>query len=370
MVLSVALPVFFTTEQNNATLPAFLSYTSHTAVVSPGYTYRAIPSSVIAQIRAHPAVAHAIPSKAMRMMASIPMQGEMMSISVHAVREQDLPILLDVYGLRLGEGELVQPRSGQIVLTSALARNRGLNVGDAVGHPVHERDGIPTELTVVGLLESADSALVDREGYAVPPMPRWVAFASYEYADSHERYAGVPIHVLVVPVAGRESEMEAWLEETIASPQAKIGTLSTSYGLWWTIVKFMLLCLVITEAIMTLVAAGALAILNYVFIMQRRDEFGVLHAAGHSRARLIGRTLQESIGIAVVAWLIGAACCIILVLSAQIIVYAPIGTSLDLTNPTPWLFTLPIPVAVVTASASTIAWALKRLDPVAVIERR
>jgi hypothetical protein len=44
--------------------------------------------------------------------------------------------------------------------------------------------------------------------------------------------------------------------------------------------------------------------------------------------------------------------------------------SLDLTNTTPWLFTLPIPVAVVAASAGTIACALSQLDPVAVIERR
>jgi hypothetical protein len=44
--------------------------------------------------------------------------------------------------------------------------------------------------------------------------------------------------------------------------------------------------------------------------------------------------------------------------------------TLSLTNVTPWLFTLPIPVAVIGASAGTIAWALSRLDPVAVIERR
>jgi hypothetical protein len=51
-------------------------------------------------------------------------------------------------------------------------------------------------------------------------------------------------------------------------------------------------------------------------------------------------------------------------------VYAPIGLGLDLYNPWPWLFTLPIPLAIVAASAGTIAWALSRLDPVAVIERR
>jgi hypothetical protein len=197
-----------------------------------------------------------------------------------------------------------------------------------------------------------------------------VAFTSYEYVDSHERYTGVPTHVLVVPVKERESEMEVWLEEVIASPRAKVETLSASYGLWWYIVRFMLLSLVITAAIMTLVAAGALAILNYVFIMQRRDEFGVLYAVGHSRLGLIARALRESASVAAMAWLVGAVCCIILVLGAQAIVYAPLGTSLDLTNPMPWLFTLPIPVAVVAASAGTIAWALSRLDPVAVIERR
>jgi hypothetical protein len=115
---------------------------------------------------------------------------------------------------------------------------------------------------------------------------------------------------------------------------------------------------------------GALAILNTIFVAQRRDEFGVLHTAGHSRAGLIERTARESVGIAGAAWVIGATCCLSLLLVAQAIVYAPRGISLDLANITPWLFTLPIPLAVVAASAGTIAWALSRLDPVAVIERR
>jgi ABC-type antimicrobial peptide transport system permease subunit len=113
-----------------------------------------------------------------------------------------------------------------------------------------------------------------------------------------------------------------------------------------------------------------LAILSYIHVTQRRDEFGVLHAAGYSRARLIARTVQESVGISVAAWLIGAACSLVLLLSTQTLIYVPRGLSLDLYNPGPWLFTLPIPVAVVAASAGTIAWALSRLDPVAVIERR
>jgi ABC-type antimicrobial peptide transport system permease subunit len=113
-----------------------------------------------------------------------------------------------------------------------------------------------------------------------------------------------------------------------------------------------------------------LAIMNYIFVTQRRDEFGALHAVGHSRATLIARTLRESVSIAVVAWLVGAAVCIAGMFYAQTTIYTPLGTSLDWTNLAPWLHTLSIPVAVVVASAGTIAWALSKLDPVAIIERR
>ena len=43
---------------------------------------------------------------------------------------------------------------------------------------------------------------------------------------------------------------------------------------------------------------------------------------------------------------------------------------LDVFNTAPWLFTLPMPLAVVTVSGGLVAWMLSRLDPVAVIERR
>jgi ABC-type antimicrobial peptide transport system permease subunit len=370
MVLGVALPGFLIGTINDSTLPLYLSYTTHATVVSPGFMYRAVAPDIIAQIRAHPAVAHAIPVKALTMMVNLPPGGEIGSIPVYAVREQDLSILLDAYGLRLGEGDMVQPRSGQIVLTSALARNRNLVLGDAIGHPVHERDGMPTELTVVGLLDSTSPTLVERTGYDVPPMPRWAGFASYEYVGGHERYADTPTNLLVVPVEGRDSEMEVWLEETIASPRVRIETLGSSYLSWRTIVQTAQATMAIGSAILSVVAGLGLAIMNYIFVTQRRDEFGALHAVGHSRAALIARTLRESVSIAVVAWLVGAVVCIAGMFYAQATLYTPLGTSLDWTNLAPWLHTLSIPLAVVVASAGTIAWALSKLDPVAVIERR
>jgi ABC-type lipoprotein release transport system permease subunit len=370
MVPGVTLPGFLAAILWDSTLAYFLSYTSHSAIIAPGYTYHAVPPDVVAQIKAHPAVAHTIPVKALSMVIDLPMIGEFASAPIYAVREQDLPILLDVYGLHLGEGELIRPRSNHVILTGALAQNRNLDVGDVIGHPVHERDGMPTEMTVVGLLESTNPELVERKGYNVPALPRWVGFASYEYVDGHERYAGTPTHLLVIPIKGRELEMETWLEETLASPRVEIETLDKSYRIWQQNVQTIQMTNAISTTLLTAAAALGLAILNTVFFTQRRDEFGILHAAGHDRVELVTRTLRESVSITFAAWLIGAASVLILLLGTQAAVYAPKGMSLDLTNVIPWLFTLPIPLATVTASAGTIAWALSRLDPVAVIERR
>ena len=368
MVLGVAFPSFVSTMMTDATWPLLISYSSHASIVSPAPTYQAVDPAVLAQIRAHPGVAHVIPVRVLSMMVNaIPAESP---LPVYAVREGDMQTLLDLYGLHVGEGEMVRPRSGQIVLTHALAQNRGLGVGDAVGRPIHKMDSMPTALTIVGLLDSTAPGLAERKGYHVPTALRWVGFASYEFVEDHEQYSAAPMQSLVIPVEGHAAEVETWLEESIASPQVAVETFGTRYRYVQEFLRIALPLLAITESILAVVAAVALAILNYIFVTQRQDEFGILHAVGHSRVRLIARTLRESAGIAGVAWLIGAACCLVLVLGAQAIVYAPKGMSLDLANAVPWLFTLPIPLAVAAASAGTIGWTLSRLDPVAIIERR
>ncbi len=99
-------------------------------------------------------------------------------------------------------------------------------------------------------------------------------------------------------------------------------------------------------------------------------EFGVLNALGFGHLQLVWRVARETAAVVVAAWLLSLALCAAGLLSMQFGLYAPLGFRLDFFNPTPWLFTLPIPVAVLAASAGTIAWTLARLDPVAIIERR
>ena len=124
------------------------------------------------------------------------------------------------------------------------------------------------------------------------------------------------------------------------------------------------------ESAIAVVAAVALAGLNYLFVAQRQSEFGVLHALGYSRLQLVWRTVRETVFTAGVAWLLSVGLCSLALLYLMLGLFGPLGLKINFFNPTPWLFTLPVPIAVLIATSGTIAWTLSKLDPVAIIERR
>jgi ABC-type antimicrobial peptide transport system permease subunit len=96
----------------------------------------------------------------------------------------------------------------------------------------------------------------------------------------------------------------------------------------------------------------------------------VLNALGLNRLQLVWRVVRESLFTTGTAWLVAVLGCAAILLGLRYGLYVPSGLNLNLFNPTPWFFTLPVPVAVLAVSAAAVAWTLSRLDPVAVIERR
>jgi ABC-type lipoprotein release transport system permease subunit len=360
MILGVAFPVFLTSAVIDGLEPGF-EYLRYVSRVSPG-TGPAVDPGVTAQVRSHPAVARVVP--AMRLWLSVlvpPGSGD--TVNIYGVAEDELPALIDLFGMHLVEGRLPHARSNEIVISEAVARNRGLRVGDTIGRPIQEReevdpmiaDDIPIEMVVVGLLSPDDL---------------WLGLASFEYLESHELTSSRPVHLLVLPAEGRKGELDAWLEESVASAQTDVNTYDAQRREFQQLTQSMLLLFAAVESITAIVAAIALATLNHIFFTQRREEFGTLHALGRSRPWLVLRTVKETGSAIAVAWLTGAAVCMVGLVCAQAIIYAPRGLSLDFFNPVPWLFTLPIPLAVIAVGTGTIARTLSRLDPVAVIERR
>jgi ABC-type lipoprotein release transport system permease subunit len=282
-------------------------------------------------------------------------------VPLYGVSERDLQTLTGLSGIRVTEGRLPQPRTNQVVLSEALAQNRGWRVGDRIGraHDGRQDDDLPTEMVIVGIFSSQPG-----EG------DLWTGFVSLEYLSSHEFYVSRPIHLLVLPKPGHKDRMDAWLEESVASERTAVQTfagMQTDLHLAGWII---LAVLGIVESVIAVVAAVALAILSYTFFTQRRDEFGILHAVGHSRRWLIWRTAWESTSVVAIAWVLGALLCGIGLICMQTAVFAPKGMTFNVLSPALWAFTLPMPVAVIAVSTGLVARTLRRLDAVSVIERR
>jgi ABC-type antimicrobial peptide transport system permease subunit len=225
-------------------------------------------------------------------------------------------------------------------------------------------------MVVVGILRRTQDGSFSRASKEAQEKDLWSGFASYEYLRSHELTSSWPVSLIVVPVEGRKAELDAWLQENVSSETTAVQTYDEQLSRCQQDTQTMLLMFAAVESIIAIVAVIALAFVSHSFFAQRREEFGILHAMGCSHAWLVLRTIGEAASVVGVAWLVGAAVCVVGLIYMQTDVYAPIGLVLDLFNPAPWAFTLPMPLAVITVSSGLVAWMLSRLDPVAIIERR
>lgn len=383
VIVGVALPVFLLSAVADAMMPD-LEYLHYVSKVAPS-NGRTVDAGVMGQIKSHPAVERVIPVMSLGLQVDVP-PGSVMRTGIYGAVEDDVPILVDLFGMDVKEGRLPHPRSNEIVLSEPVALNRGLHVGDRIGVPVYERgefelldvDDVPTEMVVVGILlprtehpgEERQRMEHPRSGQTLSSDAMWLGLASYEYLEGHELTSSRPVSLLIVPADGRKDELDAWLEENVASAQTDVTTYDVEYREHRQIVQGLILGFAVVGCVTAIVAAIAMATLNYVFFAQRREEFGILHAVGRSRLWLVLRTMKETGGVITIAWLAGAVICCIGLICFQALVFAPKGLSLNFFNLTPWVLTFPVPIAVVAAGTGTIARTLRKLDPVAIIERR
>jgi hypothetical protein len=367
MIIGASFPAFLFAPMGDAMQP-FAEPLRQIGIVKPRMDV-AVDTGVAAQVRAHPSVAQVIPAVELGLDVQVPPLG--WPISIYGVSESDLQTLVNLYGVQVKEGRLPRPHTNEIVLSQAVALNRDLRVGDRIGRPVNEdHKGIPTEMEVVGILARPSPSLRAGSSPGREGDDLWLGFASYEYLTSHERYASHPRHLLILPKPGQKAAMDAWLREAVNPELVEALTFD------WMRMNYRLLSLIplalfgAVEVIVAVVAAVALAVLSYVFFAQRREEFGVLHAIGRSRRWLVLRTVRETSSAIGLAWLASAFVLGIGLVGVQFGLYAPRGLSLRFLNPVPWLFTLPMPAAVIAASGGLVARMLRRLDPVSIIEGR
>ncbi len=322
---------------------------------------------VVTQVRAHPTVARVIPCLEMTMLHITIPPFTQANINAYGVYAEDMAYLVALYDLELKEGHLPRPNTNELVIPEVVAQNRDLHVGDVIGnreHPAYPGAmALPVDFVISGIFATPEAAEDEN----------WLAFVSLEFLQGHEafHFGGFLDQFLIVPKAGQKAALDDWLEVELAQiPEIGVITYRKSLIGAQESARTTLLTMALIESVLAVVAALALAVLNVISVAQRQVEFGLLHALGRARLWLVWRTVQETAFTTGVAWAISALVCLIGLVYLQVHIFTPLGLRFNLFSLTPWLFTLPIPVAVLMATAVTVGRTLSRLDPVAVIERR
>jgi putative ABC transport system permease protein len=357
MVLSITIPVFLLSAITSAMKP-YYQYLQEVSVIQRA-AHSELNPGVIGQVKSHPAVAHTIVSIPLSIQMILP-PGGTTDVPVFGISETEFPDLLESFDVYLDRGRLPQTGSNEIVLSSAIAVNRDLHIGDLIGGETDTddsliEDNIPVEMEIVGILS--------------PDRP-WVGFASYEYLNAHELTSSRGRRWIIVPHEGEKQALDTWLAENVDSTQAQVVLYQEEEREFREMTTSLVLTFAMLECMIAGVAAIALSALNYIFFTQRKTEFGILNAMGYSRLWLVWRTMKETISMIGIAWVLGAVLCGIGLFIIHYFFYAPRGLTLNFFNLTPWLLTLSIPLAIFVSSAGVVAIMLRKLDPVSIIERR
>jgi ABC-type antimicrobial peptide transport system permease subunit len=365
MIVGVVLIIFALSVAADANLP-FLGYLNRISIIrSPGIVQDLDPN-IVARVEAHPAVERVIPVAPRSHMLSVNIPPfTTVEANPFGVYAEDLAYLVELYGLDLEQGHLPRPGTNEMVIAHAVAQNRDIQVGDVIGVPGQSvypgAPSLPTPFVVSGIF-APPKAAQDGSG---------LGFVSLEFVENRSPFPMPDVLPrIVVPKPGHKRGLDDWLENELAGTDASVLTHRQQVSRVRTKARQDMLSMALLEGVIVTVAATGLAVLNHVFTSQRRTEFGVLYALGYGRRQLVWRMLREAGFASAAAWGLSAIIGLTGMLCLRSGVFAPRGLTFDLFNLTPWLYTLPIPLAVFAVTGVTAARSLSRLDPITIIEGR
>ncbi|RLC81379.1 MAG: hypothetical protein DRJ03_20225, partial [Chloroflexi bacterium] len=340
-------------------LRANVSYLTRLSHVSP--IRDALDPTVVSQIETHPDVARVIPDNGLWL--STPTLFGTDNQLLMGVSVEDAEVLMQHCGVRLKEGRMFEPRTNEIVLSEEVVRALDLELGDEIARAVDEDyyEAIPAPLALAGILEGDPEVNM---GSSVR-----LGFVSAEYLNGHELYAPRVTSLLVVAKEGRKAAVEDFLETTISSRYTEVETFTGLVEIFKAVRVGIYIIFGVINSVVAVVMALTVGVINRIAMAQRLSEFGLLHALGRHRKQLIRRLTLETATVAGLGCLAGLGAALGIMNWLKTGFFYDLGVELNLFNPAPFFFVLPIPLIVVALTFWNVRRVFARLDAVAIVER-
>lgn len=258
--------------------------------------------------------------------------------------------LLARYGDHVQTGRLPAPGSLEIAVPVGFAKSRNVTVGDTLGGP---GDYTKLPLRIVGLIAG----------------PRWVALGSASgiQAASKDTMQSILVYepddtvraALETGVTGRfaGATVQHWTPRADGAPEQP----------YQDDLRLILTFIIVINSVVLSTVGGLLALL---YFRQRQTEFLLLSILGRTKLDLCRRATAEIAVVIGAGWLAGLTLAWLLMAALQDVVFSERAIVLDLADPAPLLYTLPLAATTIAVSATVTVLSVIQFDTVAKLQAR
>lgn len=272
---------------------------------------------------------------------------------IYGLEQKDIEPLLERMRLRLAEGRFPKPGAPEIVVSRAVAHNKGYRLGQIALRPDNRDEYAPEPTKVVGILDG----------------PEWFAFSSTEFIKANF-FPDTTAFILMADEAKNQPRLDSWVLERMEGTRGRVFSYAELNREAERDLATLYLILNIVIAALVTVLASMMGLLANIHFTQRIVEFGLLQAIGHTRRSLLVRTMLETVLVVIGAWILGILFAHLGLDIVKRTVMEPKGYPMSPAGWETYRYTLSVPVAVALFGLATVWWRFRRFDPVAIVERR
>lgn len=240
--------------------------------------------------------------------------------------DDDVPALLDSYGIRLVSGTLPENNNFEILVPLQYALQNNLSVGDYIGTTVSDEYSLQGNYLICGLTEGdVVFAVSCQPGNKTKKdvMSRGVLYRvdNLSHAEQKKIIDSLPDNVISLTYGYYEQEYAV--------------TLNSMKSLTY-----------IITAVMAVILCIALGNLNAISFANRQDELIILHFIGYTKGNLSRKLWMENVLVCMSGYLVGIVLTQVVVWFINAIILSPQGKELELISLNGMCAALSLPVFV------------------------
>lgn len=272
---------------------------------------------------------------------------------VFTVKQEDMKWMISRLNLKIKEGRLPKAGTNEILLHSVVAENKNLGIGDRIGGGVQKNEALEGNKVIVGLLEGESIVSFDS-------LENWMNMNQVISDDYSTGIIIIPKEEKEIEVNNLISNIDVQGLDVRTYAFVSLQNKTDRMGIY--------IILAVINIIIIIIITICTGFISYIFMIQRRNEFGILSAIGYTSQKIINRVFHEILWINLLGFVLGILLSVFIGLLLNLFIFIPKGIPLLLIKQVYMIEAVCVPLFACIFSLLPIWKMMEDLDPVAIIE--